>query len=75
MNIRGCPSPNDSGPVLNVLFVTDFAIDVFVRAVFPGLPCRRHQVAGSAEAWIILDVIKGAVTGKGHADNYQTQHN
>ena len=75
LNIRSCPAPDDSRPVLNILLVTDFAIDVLVRALFPGMPCRRHQVAGSAKVGIILDVVVRAITRVGYADNDQNQRN
>lgn len=74
-DIRSGPAPNDPRPVLNVLFVADFASDFFVRPLFPGIPRRLHQMAGSAKIGIILYIVEGSIAGESDSqDNDQEQN-
>lgn len=51
------PAPNDPDPILDMLLMASVAIDLFVRALLPGLPSCLHDMAGAAEAGIIFDII------------------
>lgn len=45
LDIGNRPVPHDANAILDVLLMARVAINLIVRALFPGLPRRCHQVA------------------------------
>ena len=67
------PAPHDSGAILNILLMADVTIHVLVRTFAPRFPCGRHDMAGAAEARIVLGIIVKTVAGQAEAYDRQQQ--
>jgi hypothetical protein len=60
--IRRGPAPTHLYPILEILLVASVASHLFMRTLFPRFPGGLHDVTGSAEARIVLDIIVYTIT-------------
>jgi hypothetical protein len=74
LDVGSGPTPHNPGAILNILLMADMAIHRFMRTLLPSLPCRFHDVAGTAEAGIVFHVVIKTVAPQAEADDCQEQH-
>ena len=73
LHIRGRPAPNDPGTVLNMLLMACLARHPFMRTSLPRLPGRFHDMAGTTEIRIILNIVIESIATKHDTKAQQDQ--
>ena len=71
--VRGCPPPYNSRPVLNILLMADMAIHLLMGALLPGFPSCLHNMAGTTKRRIVLHIVIETISAQDDSQAHQDQ--